>query len=69
MKPLHKRLHVTISSLRGARNPHLLRVNSGFCAPCALNLSRSAVCAKVSIIICYGINHDITHYCLTHLSD
>ena len=33
--------HDSIASLSGARNPHVLCVHSGFCAPFALHLNRS----------------------------
>ena len=41
---------VPIASLSGARNPHVLCVRSGFCAPFALHLNRSWQYIEVPII-------------------
>jgi len=41
-------LRVRIAALYGARNPHVLRVHSGFCAPYALHSNRSLRFSPVS---------------------
>ena len=42
-------LRTMITSLTGARNPHVLRVHSGFCAPFALYSRRSRQFIEVLI--------------------
>ena len=44
-----KWLRVRIAALRGTQNPHVLRVHSGFCVPCALHFIPLAQLISVSL--------------------
>lgn len=48
---LHKCLHGQIAALRGARNPHLYRIGSGSCAPCALRFTPLGDLFSVSLTL------------------